>query len=414
MSIWISSVDDDKNSGGRSWVVRRKIEDGDCKVLPGGFPAGVLLPDYPFVWFRGEDDDDMGQVMGDGGLCVPVVYGRTVGGLLTLWRDGGSGWSGEDRRKAGQVARTIALAASLEGRWQGEMRENGERAEVINGIRKVVAAAVHQARSPITALIIFGKLLLKKLPPGDRKRDLAKSIIVSSERLDNILMVLEDSKSSHILKQVQEYNLPPGEHLDEDSVEGNWEGSESGFIEKGEENKSGEEKESGVGKNGKQLVWISDVVVPLLESSKVLAGAKKINFTWFVNEDTPPIVARESELTEAINNLIDNAIKYTPVGGSISVQIDSWEHLVEVIVMDTGPGIPPGERDLVARAGFRGKKTANIPGSGLGLALVQRFAFSMGGQLTIDSQSELESPDPEAFPGTSMSLSIPRARMQES
>ena len=406
-------------SGGEEGIERERF-------LPGGFPAGRLLPEYPFVELGDELGGGRGiQVMSDGGLCVPIVNGNVVAGLLTLWgkggKEGGDGWSEEDKEKARQVATTIALAASLEGRWQAVDKENGERLKVIQQIRNVITVAVHQARSPITALILFGKLLLKKLPPGDGVRELAKSIVVTSQRLDNIMMLLEGNpkRGSMALKQVQLFNLPQGS---DDKTDGE-DGSGSGNNDNGNGSMVGDNKVEIVNKdesielgngNRKQLFWISEMILPILESTKALCEVKNIEMTWYINEDIPPIVARPSELTESINNLLDNSLKYTPRFGTISVQVDSWEDLVEVIVTDTGVGIPEEERELVCRPGYRGSKSEGIPGSGLGLALVQQFVVGAGGEISIESpQSELETADGEEFPGTAISLSIPRARMQE-
>ena len=79
------------------------------------------------------------------------------------------------------------------------------------------------------------------------------------------------------------------------------------------------------------------------------------------------------ELRALLGNLVDNALRYTPAGGQVDVQVQQSGNEAVLIVSDTGPGIPPAERDRVFDRFYRGAHTA-APGSGLGLAIVQRIA----------------------------------------
>ena len=88
-------------------------------------------------------------------------------------------------------------------------------------------------------------------------------------------------------------------------------------------------------------------------------------------------------LFEAIGNLIDNAIKYTPLGGRIDIRLAEGPVLS---VSDTGPGIPTGEQDRVTQRFHRIEASRQLPGNGLGLALVaaiarlHRLDFRIGGE----------------------------------
>ena len=75
-------------------------------------------------------------------------------------------------------------------------------------------------------------------------------------------------------------------------------------------------------------------------------------------------------LFEAISNLIDNVLKFTPAGGTVSIELFRTEHNVLLRVVDTGPGIPAPEREAVFRRFYRSDKSRHAAGMGLGLALV--------------------------------------------
>jgi two-component system sensor histidine kinase TctE len=86
-------------------------------------------------------------------------------------------------------------------------------------------------------------------------------------------------------------------------------------------------------------------------------------------------------LHELIVNLVDNAIRYTPAGGHITVRVRGAERGV-LEVEDNGPGIPPDERERVFERFYRGS-TATSPGSGLGLAIVQDICRSHGARIEL-------------------------------
>jgi signal transduction histidine kinase len=75
-----------------------------------------------------------------------------------------------------------------------------------------------------------------------------------------------------------------------------------------------------------------------------------------------------SLLFEAIGNFVDNAIKFTPSGGRVTLRIIRANENLGVIVTDTGPGIPAEEREAVLRRFYRAERSRHTPGSGLGSA----------------------------------------------
>ncbi len=92
-------------------------------------------------------------------------------------------------------------------------------------------------------------------------------------------------------------------------------------------------------------------------------------------------------LFEAISNLVDNAIKFTPRGGTVAIELVRTEHNALLRVADTGPGIPVPEREAVFRRFYRSDKSRNAAGMGLGLALVAAISRLHGFRVQVaDSQ----------------------------
>ncbi|MCX7230018.1 MAG: ATP-binding protein [Burkholderiales bacterium] len=102
-------------------------------------------------------------------------------------------------------------------------------------------------------------------------------------------------------------------------------------------------------------------------------------------EDTPPtrILGHPILLRELLNNLVDNALRYTPHGGRVTVRVAGGESRVYLEVEDSGPGIPEGERELVFERFYRVLGTG-VDGSGLGLPIVREIADQHGASIEID------------------------------
>jgi signal transduction histidine kinase len=102
---------------------------------------------------------------------------------------------------------------------------------------------------------------------------------------------------------------------------------------------------------------------------------------------TEPSVALADpvRLRQIVRNLLDNAIKCTPAGGSVGVRASPAHDAVEVSVADTGVGIPPDRLDDIFEAFVQVERSADGGGSGLGLAICRRLAEAMGGSLRVSS-----------------------------
>ena len=89
-------------------------------------------------------------------------------------------------------------------------------------------------------------------------------------------------------------------------------------------------------------------------------------------------------LAQAVANLLDNAIKYTPAGGQVRLSVERARSGFAVTVADTGPGIPASERGRVLERFVRLDATRSTPGNGLGLSLVAAVAKLHGARLLLD------------------------------
>ena len=99
----------------------------------------------------------------------------------------------------------------------------------------------------------------------------------------------------------------------------------------------------------------------------------------------PPLRGQPLLVREMIRNLVDNALQYTPAGGTVTVRVlvDPFGQVHVLQVEDSGPGIPYAEHELVFQPFYRALGT-EVDGSGLGLAIVREIARQHGAQITIE------------------------------
>jgi signal transduction histidine kinase len=97
---------------------------------------------------------------------------------------------------------------------------------------------------------------------------------------------------------------------------------------------------------------------------------------------TAVIHGNETQLGQAIGNLLDNAIKFTPEGGRVVVTVAEEETAVFLTICDSGIGIPADDMPQLFHRFHRGRNVAAYPGNGLGLAIARAIIVAHGGQLT--------------------------------
>ena len=144
------------------------------------------------------------------------------------------------------------------------------------------------------------------------------------------------------------------------------------------------EAEYGMMRLHRESTSVSELMEGVLEIYRLVAEEKRIeiktDFSGPCNAHIDP-----NRMQQALANLIDNAVKYTPEGGSISVACEQTGQSIEVHVRDDGFGIPPEEQSRIWDRLYRGDKSRGQRGLGLGLSLVKAVVKAHGGQVTVRS-----------------------------
>jgi PAS domain S-box-containing protein len=129
------------------------------------------------------------------------------------------------------------------------------------------------------------------------------------------------------------------------------------------------------------------LVESVLDSTR-LRAPEQIELRLEQSGDRAVALADEDKLRQVLANLLDNAIKYSPDGGDVVVELDGGAGRVRVTVRDGGLGIPPGEHERIFEKFYRldPALTRGVGGSGLGLFISRKLVSRMGGSLTVRSQ----------------------------
>ncbi|WP_413165483.1 histidine kinase [Capilliphycus salinus ALCB114379] len=123
----------------------------------------------------------------------------------------------------------------------------------------------------------------------------------------------------------------------------------------------------------------------LSEFSTQLQG-KSLQLKTDIPNDIPPVYADQERIRQVIVNLLDNAVKYTPRGGTLRVSIlHRTTQKIQVSICDSGPGIPEENRDRIFQDRFRLQRDESQDGYGIGLSLCKRIIRAHYGQIWVDS-----------------------------
>jgi signal transduction histidine kinase len=133
---------------------------------------------------------------------------------------------------------------------------------------------------------------------------------------------------------------------------------------------------------------LSDLISDTLESFSGVANQKGILLSGSSGKNVDPINIDVLWLGRAINNLVGNAIRHTPAGGSVTLCAESIESMIIVSVRDTGEGILPDDLPHVFERFYRGEKsrTRTAGGSGLGLAIAKGIVEAHRGKIWVESK----------------------------
>ncbi len=204
----------------------------------------------------------------------------------------------------------------------------------IDAQRRFVADAAHELRSPLTALSLQAERLSN-----------AEMSVTARNRLELLQKGL--SRNRKLLDQLLAFNR-----------------IQSGPVE------------------SQTDVSILGVYRLVLEDAISLAEVKNIDIGISAAGDAR-VLCSEIELLTLIRNLVDNAVRYTPQGGSVDLALDTIEDRIRMQVTDTGPGIPLNEQQRVVDPFYRVIGNGET-GSGLGLSIVQAIVIRMGWELSFE------------------------------
>jgi PAS domain S-box-containing protein len=134
-------------------------------------------------------------------------------------------------------------------------------------------------------------------------------------------------------------------------------------------------------------VRLGELVSQAVLDAAPAADGKRIALEEEVGAD-PMMDGDPGRLRQVFDNLISNAIKFTPEGGRVTVRLEVSSGVARITVTDDGPGIPADERDRLFEPFFRARQATTdvVPGSGLGLAVVKAIAEAHGGSAGVESQ----------------------------
>ena len=222
------------------------------------------------------------------------------------------------------------------GRSFNEMAERVE--ETVGTLRSFVADAAHELHTPLTALQANIELARGEKDVSTRTRYLARAQ-EQGQRLETLVQSLLD------LSRI----------------------------------------EASEAKNGVERLDFTRLVRELGEQFASRAEQADRPFVLNLPDETITVMGREMQLRQVIINLLENALKFTPQNGSISVELTRLANECSLVVSDTGIGIPLEDQPHLFERFHRGRNASEYDGNGLGLAIVKAIVAGHKGSVTIES-----------------------------
>ncbi|HEY9752370.1 MAG TPA: GAF domain-containing sensor histidine kinase [Coleofasciculaceae cyanobacterium] len=326
-------------------------------------------------------------------VVVPLIHETDLMGLLVVGRDDRT-WSDWEQAQIQQIADTLALASVLDQHNQWLEQEQQRRQQAQAQQRDLLDNLLHQFRNSLTAVQTFSKLMLKRLLPGDSNREIATSIVTETNRLQELSQHLEAALHALESGALSIPLLPGHTESGQASLLPGSTCSQALVSQPGLTTLPGQFVEAPLTLESCDL---DTILIPLLTSFSAIAQEKGLNLHHHLPAPLPRVLGNTSALREVLNNVFENAVKYTPAGGVIWVEL--WpsachqaadaDHYVGIAISDTGPGIPPEDVPHLFERWFRGAQAhSGIPGTGLGLAIARSLMHQMNGDIQVTSPAQ--------------------------
>jgi len=318
-------------------------------------------------------------------IVLPLIHEGVVMGLLVTGREDRA-WNKQEQATIERIAQTLAIAYIIDQRRAWSEQQLTQLRSLQAQQRDLLHNLLHQFRNPLTAIRTFGKLLLKRLLPEDKNYKVASSIVQESDRLQELLQQFNaciDMGEDMVLAPL---TLPAATVTDVSPLPGS-----NSLL-------------PGIDLTLESFA-VATVLEPLLVSARAIAQERQLDLQADIPTDLPLVQGNLKALREVLNNLIDNALKYTPEGGKINIQvgIESKQGMYQenyslpacvdkaiiITISDTGPGISPQDLEHLFERHYRGvQASTTIPGTGLGLAIAKELVEQMQGKIEVFSPAQ--------------------------
>ena len=234
---------------------------------------------------------------------------------------------------------TLARICHRLSRLYQIMQENRRKVdEERQELQSIISDISHQVKTPVSNLKMAADTLLEKPVSEAERIDFIRGIRSQTDKLDFLFQALV--KTSRLETGVIQLEKKPGR--------------------------------------------LFDTVAQAMSGIVYAAEKKKIVVSVDCPEDLT--VSHDSKWTsEALFNLLDNAVKYTPAGGKIAVSVILWEMYVEIKVSDTGKGISESNQAAIFRRFYREEEVHDQQGVGIGLYLAREIVTQQGGYIKVVS-----------------------------
>jgi len=316
-------------------------------------------------------------------VVLPLMHEGVVMGLLVTGREDRP-WNENEKATIERIARTLTIAYIMDQRRSWSEQQLTQQRLLDAQQRDHLDDLLHQFRNPLTALRTFGKLLFKRLRPGDKNHEVASSIVRESDRLQELLQEFDAclDMNEEALAPLALKAVPVAEASQQPDNKSQIETATEGLPLL----------------PGNRLTLesfpVADVLEPLIVSASAIAQERNLELQAEISTDLLLVKGSPKALREVLSNLIDNALKYTPAGGQIDIRVGETRRTpqgkkIGIAISDTGPGIPPQDLEHLFERHYRGVQASTaIPGSGLGLAIAKELIEQMQGEIEVFSPSQ--------------------------